>query len=117
MLFKTKPLALAVAKALGGASLLLSISTLALADENAAAVPAANTATNPAAGVPAAGAPAEESATPATSAEAATAEATAPVAPAAAEKARQLDTVVVTAQRRKENLQKVPAAITAISGN
>ncbi|MDQ8035950.1 MAG: TonB-dependent receptor [Pedobacter sp.] len=101
LLFKTHPLAASIARALGfagSAGLLLSLSTAVLAEENAAAAPAEAVVATPDAAAAAETSATTEAATPAV-------------------KSRQLDTVVVTAQRRKENLQKVPAAITAISGN
>lgn len=117
MLFKTTPLASGVWKALGlagGASFFLAISSLTLAQEATTAVLGETTAAEaPVAAETAATNAESESATVAETP--AATEATV-VAPAAA-KARQLDTVVVTAQRRKENLQKVPAAVSAISGN
>lgn len=115
MLFKTHPLANAIVRTFGlagSAGLLLSLSSSVLADDKAVAATADNTAAVAAETVAAPTVPLAETGADATAAPASTAPAAAP-----AVKSRQLDAVVVTAQRRKENLQKVPAAITAISGN
>lgn len=110
MLFKTNPLATSVWRALGIAgstSLLLVLAPGAQAADAALTTPAA--AESSAAVTPAT----DTASADASAAVAADAETKSP----AAQKARQLDKVVVTAQRRKEDLQKVPAAVSAISGN
>lgn len=111
MLLKTKPLTLAVWRALGiaGSASLFLLATDAIAAD---AADASQTASGESAVV----ANTDSAATPQAASADKHSKDKKDKKDGKQAKSRQLETVVVTAQRRKENPQKVPSAITAISG-